>query len=280
MDERRVNMHHPLQWPTDAGRVVTIIRNPFDLKQSFLAYALKLAVHAKEEGARCRVNFGGFLGTSGFHGDLAALQTIFKTLIHENSSLPAVGGGVGGANGSRVDNEDGKNHTAMALIKPLTTRLQGCQVKMVLGMECLSRTGKHLSLQEQQIAEAVDRVKQFAFVGIFERWKESIELFHARLKYPFPILPQEIVARRKTDPHKKQTFVALLLSDGPDRADRALYDAATVRFDEEIDLLRDGDGGGGGGGGGSIAVRSKLAAIAEGKPAPAEEAAPARLPLI
>ena len=93
-------------------------------------------------------------------------------------------------------------------------------------------------LREQHVVKAVHRLKQFAFVGIFERWEDSIELLHERLESPFPILPQEIIARRKTDPHKKQRFEALLQRAGPDRADRALYEAAMVRFEGELELLR------------------------------------------
>ena len=88
---------------------------------------------------------------------------------------------------------------------------------------------------------------------IFERWEDSIELLHERLESPFPILPQEIIARRKTDPHKKQRFEALLKRAGPDRADRALYEAAMVRFEGELELLRlEGASGRGGGEAGAV----------------------------
>ena len=243
VDNHRVNYHQPLRWSVDAGRVVTILRNPLSLKESFLAYAQKLVVRAEEERARCGVQFDGLLGSSGFHGNLEGLRTAFASLLHENISLPGRGGGANGSMAEEEEDDDDrktKNHAAMELLMPLTARLQGCQVKMVLGKKCLwsSEGSGRPFLREQHVVKAVHRLKQFAFVGIFERWEDSIELLHERLESPFPILPQEIIARRKTDPHKKQRFEALLQRAGPDRADRALYEAATVRFEGELELLR------------------------------------------
>jgi hypothetical protein len=101
--------------------------------------------------------------------------------------------------------------------------IKGCQMKMLLGYECNS---KELNLSDELIdVELIDRAKallnQFFFVGIFENYRKSVELFHKMAGAQTIPLPVEYYQYREGD-HKKADFLRSKVNF-QDPYDEAIY---------------------------------------------------------
>jgi len=116
--------------------------------------------------------------------------------------------------------------------------LYGCQTKYVLGFGCHEKHG----LSDEQVNRALDYVsKMAAYVGIMERYAESVCLFHAMHGgplYEFELkgLDLERLGEASTD-----TWAQRFDGDdeleklATDHADNAVYKAAVERFEKLIE---------------------------------------------
>ena len=72
---------------------------------------------------------------------------------------------------------------------------EGCQVNMVLGSGCMSKRAQTMA----DAAAAVERVKQFMFVGLTEHWNVSVCLFNFLLTGRRWMLRHQLLNTRATD---------------------------------------------------------------------------------
>lgn len=117
----------------------------------------------------------------------------------------------------------------------------GCQTKMVLGYQCgdtkfiLPRV-----INQTIISEAVDRLRQFYFVGIFEQYSLSVHLFYRMIAKKngndTTLVPSilEILPTRKGD-HTKASIVDKYLANYTDPYDSILYKEGLKLFNDRID---------------------------------------------
>jgi hypothetical protein len=106
-----------------------------------------------------------------------------------------------------------------------TAGLGGCQTKMVLGRVCHDAA----PVTQADLALAVSTLREnFKFVGVMERWEDSVHVYHQL--YGGPVLPIELMAQRQT---KKESDVQDF-GTFRDPVDEALYAAVLALFDEQV----------------------------------------------
>ena len=105
--------------------------------------------------------------------------------------------------------------------------LVSCQAKMLLGMGCHAPTDR---LTRAQIASAAALVRdRLAFVGLSERYRESVCLWHAT--YGGAVWSFEVQGSRDPGPEHD---ASVLGANFTDEADDIVYAAAQERFGNEV----------------------------------------------
>jgi len=116
--------------------------------------------------------------------------------------------------------------------------LRGCMTKMVLGKQCSERY--KLTMADLQEAKRIIR-NEFAFVGINERWEESVRLFHGL--HGGQLYADEVFARYRDSPKAIQN-VRTALANAYDYFDEELYATAIEVFERQkqtlLQKIRDG----------------------------------------
>ena len=117
-----------------------------------------------------------------------------------------------------------------------TPGLSGCTTKMVTGTKCADPAGG-----PPDVAAAVARVRAFAFIGLTDRWEESLCLFHSW--YGGTTQPYELANNRPSafggGREREQDGTGI-----PPDVDAALFAGATVIFDARIEAAGCASGGG------------------------------------
>ena len=119
---------------------------------------------------------------------------------------------------------------------------KACMTNMVLGFGCMSRhVSKRAEAETDDAARALRdavrrarrRLDRFFFVGLTERWRESICLFNLKLTGERYVTWQQLKNCRPTPPKANVTPPDPHgLPDDP--LDRALYRHARLRFEREL----------------------------------------------
>lgn len=109
--------------------------------------------------------------------------------------------------------------------------IAGCQTKMILGYACSAP----VSLTANDALEAVEILRDyFAFVGITDRWKDSLHLFHAMLGGT--VHSMELVHVRRGPAHATETSLSLTDKEigQLDPVDWTFYRAALSLFNRRM----------------------------------------------
>ena len=113
------------------------------------------------------------------------------------------------------------------------TQHLGCQTRMVLGQSCWS----HEPLNRSEVKAAQRRLEDFAFVGITDRYDESVCLFHAMAggsRGPVAVEFEDV--RRDAAAHTHDT--SHLLTGLKDPYDGPLYEKAVAIFERNLARFR------------------------------------------
>lgn len=102
--------------------------------------------------------------------------------------------------------------------------IQGCQTKMVNGHFCAAH-------EPVNATNAVQRLKDFAFVGLTSHWNHSVCLFHHM--WGGPLHENEFINIRP-NPTEDSHTLASTLDPNTDPHDRLLYHAAEALFAERL----------------------------------------------
>lgn len=141
------------------------------------------------------------------------------------------------------------NYTMPNGVQPV----KGCQVKMVLGLQCFAP----VSVTPAMVKEAIRRLSTaFVFIGLTEFWAVSVELFHRKFggtTKPFELLNNKRGSHLATgvengiqplfqaegnewiEWHSRHgSYNVSLLEGVRDTADEALYEAALGLFEQDL----------------------------------------------
>ena len=111
--------------------------------------------------------------------------------------------------------------------------LRGCMTKMVLGKQCSEK----YQLTHADLAEAKRIVREeLAFVGLTERWQESIRLFHSM--HGGTLYSEELFIRTRESPPAIEN-VRSALGSSYDYFDEELYRTAVETFDLQKEMVED-----------------------------------------
>jgi len=105
--------------------------------------------------------------------------------------------------------------------------LRGCMTKMILGKQCSERY--KLTIADLQEAKRILR-NEFAFVGITEKWDESVRLFHGM--YGGKMYSDELFARYRDSP-KAVENVRKALENSYDYFDEEIYEVALEVYERQ-----------------------------------------------
>ena len=252
-----LNGHEPLRYPEHRGHTVALFREPrarlasecaaihAEFVRAFARGAVQpprrrlLQRRGKRDGRRRRgTQSAGSSGGAAWRERSVYSQPFLRQFLYSHGlSHRAIGQLAVLWNASRaIAAEDCVQLEGM----------RGCQTKMVLGVPCAAPFALNTSL----LAEAVRRLRDdFRFVGLTDRWDQSICLFHARLGGE-PVAAQFLNSRPRgilpsgaTPPQQLARAPAVERADGEDDPwhdewDEALYRAAVARFDLDLALAR------------------------------------------
>lgn len=99
----------------------------------------------------------------------------------------------------------------------------GCQTKMILGYDCAdSDYILPLPLNQTILQQAINKLNSFSFIGLFEEYSKSIELFHITAGKGTVPSPVEIARTRLTD-HNITKIISSFLWNYTDPYDHLLY---------------------------------------------------------
>lgn len=174
---QRIGGHRPLAMMEDYGHVLSMFREPFAQKASMLAFVYKMA-RDRAYCRRCGVTPEGPLRSSGMPVALSSE-------------------GVAAA-------RNGYHRVLMRVILP---RMQGCQTKMIFGFPCLAEVSQR-QWNDMLLNVANFVPAAFAFIGLVERWAESICMFHILLEQGNAPLPTEFHNSRPTHDNTQRHMLA------------------------------------------------------------------------
>ena len=197
-DVERPKFHGPLDVSTDSARVVIVVRHPksrivssyFDSKHlEGMEESDRKVLQAKEDEARL--------------AKCGELTSRLRTEVYKykkctvNAELPVYG--------------------------EIT---KGCVVRTLNGIWCYDVSKGHPT--QEQVTFAVERLKKFHFVGIFEEWDEMIERFNAIRGHPLTEnTPSATLHRaRFRKGGYNELFDPASMQDFKDEFDQQIYDAA------------------------------------------------------
>jgi len=117
-----------------------------------------------------------------------------------------------------------------------------CQTRMIIGQSCGHSTAEHLSDQraEAMVIEAKSKIDRFAFVGLTDRWSESMCLFAKRFPRssgkPYPSkLVNHNMRPTKHDDCESRVASVLHEDDASLSQDALIFAHAERRFERELD---------------------------------------------
>ena len=137
--------------------------------------------------------------------------------------------------GTEADLPDGVRKCARTLAA--RGALWGCQAKQLLGFGCHARLPGGRSLSADEVAAAVALVRDddgLAFVGLTERYVESVCLWHALFGGPL----WQFELRSSLGRAPQQYDERLLEHFAADDTDQAVYEAAVLRFERDLSANR------------------------------------------
>ena len=129
----------------------------------------------------------------------------------------------------RRNNVSNPSFGTAGAVHAYATQHAGCQTRMVLGQSCWS----HEPLNHSELKAAQRRLEQFAFVGITDRYDESVCLFHAMAggsRGPVAVEFEDV--RRDAAAHTHNT--SHLLTGLKDPYDGPLYEKAVAIFERNL----------------------------------------------
>ena len=112
----------------------------------------------------------------------------------------------------------------------------GCQVKLLNGVPCLSKLLVSEGFNQTALDFAIKRLKQYMFVGIFERYTDSIKMLHFYANLSTKPHPIEFIKLRTTS-NNISSYIKQKL-DFYDPYDSKLYDAALDIFNEKYEYYK------------------------------------------
>ena len=177
VDTSRLDGHCAAQWPQDDGRLVSIFRDPYSQKLSMLRFIYsEFNTTSEEDGS---LFYWSLLGHGGQQLRFSQSKaSIVSTLVNLTSALIA--------SGTEAHTKEARCH----FLKFVLPRLRGCQSKMLSGhLGCLSLADDTPNppasdphhRQVPTIASVSRSLSKMAFIGLTERWAESVCLFHRQL---------------------------------------------------------------------------------------------------
>jgi hypothetical protein len=209
-------MHHPSNLIEDYGRLLAMLRAPELQKASLLSFVEKLATDSNYTH-QCSVVCEAPMTTSGLP------EAVARQACEAARS--------------------GKKLELMQLVLPF---MRGCQAKMLHGYPCFHPMATP-ELEAMQRLTAARVPGAFAFVGLTERWVESICLFNFLLEQGRPPVPREFKNTRPTmtsDARQRQILSRWSVIAGDksdvrgwllqDRWDGLLFDLATRSFNRRL----------------------------------------------
>jgi len=111
--------------------------------------------------------------------------------------------------------------------------IAGCTARMLTGARCAesaaARPGAAFDSGRARLSEALEMVKKLAFVGLMERWDESICLFHRM--FGGPVNTIQLLDFHAGSRHRAE-YNESLLEGFRDEVDEQIYQAAVVRYEE------------------------------------------------
>ena len=111
--------------------------------------------------------------------------------------------------------------------------LRGCMTKMVLGRQCSEKY--QLTQADLQEAKRIVR-EELAFVGLTERWHDSVRLFHAM--HGGTLYSEELYIRTRESPPAIEN-VRSALGSSYDYFDEELYRTAVETFNTQKERVDD-----------------------------------------
>ena len=231
----RLNDHPPAVLGDDWGHLVNMFRSPPQHKASMLEYVLRYW------------SDGAYLERCGLpSSDSARLQRT-RMLLQKMFGLDA-------AATEQALLLMGRGHERRSLcawMGLLLRHMRGCQAKMIAGQQCLQPLGPQQAAQTARlVAQAMPEA--FKFVGLVERWPESVCLMHQQLRSRNPPSPYEFInsrpslpprgvaaqwndwAKEKIDVRAEADKCGLVPLIDTDDLDDPVYERAVDIFDAEL----------------------------------------------
>lgn len=112
----------------------------------------------------------------------------------------------------------------------------GCQVKMLNGVPCVSKLLVSNGFNQTALDFAIERLNQYMFVGIFERYEDTVNMLHFYANVSTSPHPIELIKLRKTD-----TVIANFINERlkfHDPYDIKLYEAAVNIFNKKYEYYK------------------------------------------
>lgn len=109
----------------------------------------------------------------------------------------------------------------------------GCQVKMLNGVPCISNKLVSNGFNQTALDFAINRIKQYMFVGIFERYEDTIKMMHFFANVSTKPHPVEFIKLRTTS-NNVSSYIKEKL-DYHDPYDSKLYEIALNIFNQKYE---------------------------------------------
>jgi hypothetical protein len=217
--------HSPPAFPAHTGRVVSLFRRPAALKASWLAYAALVSTNASYlaecNGGEAPAGENHFFRSQACH---AGCEATVEALAALAANLTA---GAADAAGARC-----------AFLEAAVPRLLGAQTRLAYGGHFLTASLTD-TLLDSGLAAADLLRDHYAFVGMTERFAESICAFHLSLGGPAPDAAAFGVHARRTpesgvDWEAEAERCGQPIGTGVDPADEELYEQAGLALDRTV----------------------------------------------
>jgi len=199
--------HRPIPSNWDPATFVTILRNP---KSRLISSFLDGHFHELSKESKTQLN-------------MTMNGKVINRLVHEA--------------GNRLLNDHDYALELFNIYSKLPENI-GCQVKMIAGEHCQH----NVIPTEETFNQAKQRLHQLKYVGIYERYQESIEYFH-KLILPNSkrgLHPLELHRFRDSSifPNRVKLRKTLEALDYHDPLDDRIYEEAIIRFNHHINSLK------------------------------------------
>jgi len=112
----------------------------------------------------------------------------------------------------------------------------GCQVKMLNGVPCVSKLLVSNGFNQTAVDFAIERLNQYMFVGIFERYEDTVKMLHFYANISTTPHPIELIKLRASDKVVANYINEKLDFDDP--YDSKLYEAALNIFNKKYEYYK------------------------------------------